>query len=209
VNALTPATILKVVIDNDRHKLEIIVAADQLSGVLGRRGQNVRLASKLVGWGIDIMTDEQESKKRVSEFANITEKFMQALDVDEVLAQLLVSEGFNSIEQLSVVDIALLLNIDGFDTEIAQELKERAIIYMNNQQAKTLEQINILGVSPQLIEFLSILPLEDMLKLAEAGIKNIEDLSEISAVEFRKIINRRFNTEQITTILNAAKNKKE
>ena len=204
VNALTPANILKVVIDNERHKLEIIVSTDQLSGVLGRRGQNVRLASKLVGWGIDILTDEQESKKRVSEFTKITEIFIQALDVDEVLAQLLVSEGFNSIEQLSIVDSSLLLNIDGFDEEIAQELKNRAISYIENQQSEIMEKLNSLGVSDDLKEFLSMLSHDDILKLAEAGIKNIEDLSEISALEFRKIINRRFNSEQITHILNAA-----
>lgn len=204
VNALTPATILKVVIDNDRHKLEIIVGSDQLSGVLGRRGQNVRLASKLLGWGIDILTDEQDSKKRVAEFTKITETFIQALDVDEVLAQLLVSEGFASIEQLSIVDLSLLLNIDGFDEDIAQELKNRAISYIQAQQSKLDEELSALGVSGELKEFLSMLALEDILKLAEAGIKNIEDLSEISASEFRKIVNKRFNAEQINSILNAA-----
>ncbi|MCF8462329.1 MAG: transcription termination factor NusA [Rickettsiaceae bacterium] len=204
VNSLTPATISKVVIDNDQHKLEVIVGADQLSAVLGRRGQNVKLAAKLTGWNIDILTDEQESRKKLTEFTDNTSKFMEALDVDEVLAQLIVAEGFSSVEQLANSDLALLMNIEGFDEELSSELKNRAEEFLAEKNAEFDKIFDDLGVDKRLIEFLSILSKEEIVKLSENGIKTFEDLLELKPHEFKNMITKRLSNEQIQLIFDAA-----
>ncbi len=204
VNALAPSTILKVVIDNDKRKLEVVVSPDQLSSVLGRRGQNVKLAAKLTGWNIDILTDEQESRKKLTEFSDSTSKFMQALDVDEVLAQLIVAEGFSSVEQLANSDVSLLMNIEGFDEDLSIELKSRAEEYLAEKNSEFDKIFDDLGVDTKFIEFLSILSKEEILKLAENGIKTFEDLEEIKPQEFKNLINKRLTKEQIEIIFKTA-----
>lgn len=134
INALSPAEISKVVVDEDKGRIDVVVAADKLSLAIGRRGQNVRLASQLTGWKIDIMNEEQEAARRQEEFHNATKLFMEALNVDEILAQLLAAEGFNSIEELSMVDSADIASIEGLDEDIATALQERAQEYLSSEQ---------------------------------------------------------------------------
>lgn len=187
INAMTPAEISKVVIDEDKRRVEIVVPTEQLSIAIGRRGQNVRLASKLTGWNIDVMTEDQESKRRNDEFNSTTELFTKALDVEEVIAQLLSVEGFATVEQVAMADINTLTSIEGFDEELATELKNRAINYVNNQNEEIVEKLEQLGVEQELIDILDLQP-EYILKLAEYGVKTIEDLGEMTVSEFKALV---------------------
>lgn len=176
VNALQPAEVSKVVLDEDAERIEVVVPDEQLSLAIGRRGQNVRLASQLTGLDIDIMTEEQESQRRQAEFAERTNMFVEALDVDEVLAQLLVSEGFTSLEEVAYVEQDELLVIDGFDEDTAEELQTRAREYLEEQAKKALERARELGVEDSLVDFEGLTP--QMLEaLAEDGVKTLEDFA--------------------------------
>ena len=135
VNAMTPAKVSKVVVDEENKLIEIIVSEDQLSLAIGRSGQNVKLASKLVDYKIDIMTDEQESKRRSTEFKEVSQLFVEALDVEEIIANLLASEGFTSTQEIAKAEINEISSIEGFDNEIAQEIKRRAEEYNNNKKS--------------------------------------------------------------------------
>ena len=130
VNALQPAEVVKVVLDEDSARIEVVVPDDQLSLAIGRRGQNVRLASQLTGWDIDILTEAEESERRQKEFVERTKAFMEALDVDEVVGQLLASEGFRSVEELAFVEPDELAAIEGFDDDTAAEIQNRARDYL-------------------------------------------------------------------------------
>ena len=134
VNALAPAEVSKVVLDEDTHRVEVVVPDEQLSLAIGRRGQNVRLASQLTGWQIDILTEAEESERRQKEFAERTKLFMEALDVDETVAQLLASEGFATIEDVAYVPLNELAAVEGFDEETAQELQSRALEFIEAKQ---------------------------------------------------------------------------
>jgi N utilization substance protein A len=138
VNALAPAEVSKVVIDEDRERIEVVVpdTNNQLSLAIGRRGQNVRLASQLTGWDIDILTEQEESERRQADFENSTRVFMEALNVDEVVGQLLASEGFTSVEELALVDVRELAGIEGFDDETANELQNRAREYLERLETE-------------------------------------------------------------------------
>ena len=135
VNALQPAEVAKVVLDEEAERIEVVVPDDQLSLAIGRRGQNVRLASQLTGWDIDILTEAEESERRQKEFVERTQTFMDALDVDEVVGQLLASEGFRSVEELTYVDLSELASIEGFDEETAAEIQNRAINHLAERDA--------------------------------------------------------------------------
>jgi N utilization substance protein A len=187
INAMTPAQISKIVFNEEKRRVETVVPDDQLSIAIGRRGQNVRLASKITNWSIDVMTEEQESKRRVEEFTNTTEVFTKGLDLDEVLAQLLSAEGFTTIDQIANSDQTSLESIEGFDATLAAELKNRAIEYIDNQNEKIIEDLEQLGVEQELVDALNLAP-EYILKLAEFGVKTIEDLAEITVEEFRSIV---------------------
>ncbi len=187
INAMTPAQISKIVFDEDKKRVETVVAEDQLSIAIGRRGQNVRLASKITGWAIDVMTEEQESKRRNEEFTNSTEILMKALDVEEIVAQLLSAEGFTTVEQIANSENLALESIEGFDKELVEELKKRAINYIEIQNESIVESLEELGVEQELLDSLNIAP-EYILKLAEYGVKTIEDLGEMSFKEFRNIV---------------------
>jgi len=130
VNALAPAEVAKVVLDEERERIEVVVPDQQLSLAIGRRGQNVRLASQLTGWDIDILTEQEESERRQAEFENRTRLFIDALNVDEVIGQLLASEGFNSVEELALVETKEIAGIEGFDEDTAGELQTRARDYL-------------------------------------------------------------------------------
>lgn len=176
VNALQPAEVSKVVFDEDATKIEIVVPDEQLSLAIGRRGQNVRLASQLTGLDIDIMTEADESARRQAEFAERTKLFIDTLDVDEMIAQLLVSEGFTNLEEVAYVEIDELLSIDGFDVDTAGELQARARDYIEEQNRKALEAAKALGVEQGLIDFDGLTP--QMLEaLAKDDIKTLEDFA--------------------------------
>ncbi len=176
VNALQPAEVSKVVIDEEAGRIEVVVPDDQLSLAIGRRGQNVRLASQLTGLDIDIMTESDESQRRQAEFAERTRLFVEALDVDETLAQLLVAEGFTNLEEVAFVDIDELLSIAGFDEDTAAELQARAQDYLAAQNAKAIEAARALGADDSLIEFEGLTP-QMVEALAKAGIKTLEDFA--------------------------------
>src|SRR5690606_37028725 len=150
VNALAPAEVSKVVIDEEGGRIEVVVPEDQLSLAIGRRGQNVRLASQLSGWSIDVLTDEQESRRRTEEFNNLSQLFITALDVEDVIAHLLVTEGFTSVEEVAFVPVEDLAQIEGFDAEIAEELRARARDYLQKKEDEQDETLARLGVSEEL-----------------------------------------------------------
>ncbi|OZA10580.1 MAG: transcription termination/antitermination protein NusA [Rhodobacterales bacterium 17-64-5] len=176
VNALQPAEVSKVVIDEEAGKIEVVVPDEQLSLAIGRRGQNVRLASQLTGLDIDIMTEAEESARRQAEFTERTKLFMDALDVDEMMAQLLVAEGFTNLEEVAYVELDELLSIDGFDEGTAGELQARARDNLEAANAKAMENARALGVEDSLVEFDGLTP--QMLEaLGKDGIKTLEDFA--------------------------------
>ena len=206
INALAPAEISKVVIDEANSCVDVVVAEDQLSIAIGRRGQNVRLASKIIGWNINVLTEEQESKRRADEFNTTTQLFVEALDIEEVIAQLLTVEGYNSMEQIVVAEAEDLAAIDGFDIELVQELQKRALEYIEKENSLILSQLEDLGVEQELLDVLESVELKSILRMAEAGIKTIEDMGEITVDEFQSLApNSGLSSEQIAELINAAK----
>ena len=176
VNALQPAEVSKVVLDEEAGKIEVVVPEEQLSLAIGRRGQNVRLASQLTNLDIDIMTEAEESARRQKEFEERTQLFIETLDVDEFFAQLLVSEGFANLEEVAYVEIDELLVIDGVDEDTAQELQTRAREFLEEQANKALEHAKELGVEDSLINFEGLSP--QMLEaLAEDGVKTLDEFA--------------------------------
>jgi N utilization substance protein A len=176
VNALAPAEVTKVVLDEETERIEVVVPDEQLSLAIGRRGQNVRLASQLTGWDIDIMTEAEESERRQKEFAARTELFVSALDVDETLAQLLASEGFANVEEVAYVDLREIASIEGLDEQTADELQNRAREFLERQAAELDARRVALGVKDELKEIEGLAPAM-LVALGEAGIKSIEDLA--------------------------------
>jgi transcription termination/antitermination protein NusA len=176
VNALAPAEVAKVVLDEERERIEVVVPDQQLSLAIGRRGQNVRLASQLTGWDIDILTEQEESERRQAEFENRTKMFLEALNVDEVMGQLLASEGFGSVEDLALVDQREIASIEGFDEETAEELQTRARDYLAQQEAELDAKRVELGVEDAVREVPGVTT-RMMVKLGENGIKTVEDLA--------------------------------
>ena len=182
VNALQPATVSRVVLDEDDGRIEVVVPDDQLSLAIGRRGQNVRLASQLTGHQIDIMTEEEASEKRSKEFAERSKMFEEELDVDETLSQLLVAEGFAELEEVAYVEIAELASIEGFDDELAEELQSRALEALERQEAAHREVRRGLGVEDALSDIPHLT--EAMLvTLGKAGIKTLDDLADLATDE--------------------------
>jgi len=176
VNALQPAEVSKVVLDEEAGKIEVVVPDEQLSLAIGRRGQNVRLASQLTGLDIDILTEEEESKRRQAEFELRTKLFIDTLDLDEFFAQLLVSEGFTNLEEVAYVEVEELLVIEGVDTDTASELQARAKDYLDAQAKKAMEAAVAAGVEQSLIDFEGLTPA--MLEaLGNDGVKTLEDFA--------------------------------
>jgi N utilization substance protein A len=176
VNALAPAEVSKVVLDEDTRRVEVVVPDDQLSLAIGRRGQNVRLASQLTGWQIDILTEQEESERRQKEFAERTQLFMEALDVDETIAQLLASEGFASVEDVAYVPLHELAEIEGFDEETAEELQNRAVNHIEQKNAEFDAKRRELGVEDEVAEVEGLTPAM-LVSLGENAIKTLEDLA--------------------------------
>jgi transcription termination/antitermination protein NusA len=182
VNALQPATVSRVVIDEDENRIEVVVPDDQLSLAIGRRGQNVRLASQLTGRGIDIMTEQESSEKRQKEFVERSEMFQKELDVDETLAQLLVAEGFGELEEVAYVDPAEIAVIEGFDEDLAAELQSRAQEALDRREEANRAERRELGVEDALAE-LPVLTEAMLVVLGKAGIKTLDDLADLATDE--------------------------
>jgi len=180
VNALAPAEVVKVVLDEEAERIEVVVPDDQLSLAIGRRGQNVRLASQLTGWDIDIMTEAEEAERRQKEFAERTQSFMDALDVDEVIAQLLASEGFASVEEIAYVELDEVSGIEGFDEDTAQEIQDRAREYLERRDTELDERRKELGVEDAVTQ-LPHLNAGMLVALGEEGIKTVEDVADCAA----------------------------
>jgi N utilization substance protein A len=184
VNALAPAEVTKVVMDEEEGRVEVVVPDEQLSLAIGRRGQNVRLASQLTGWQIDIMTESQESERRQRDFSERTALFQEALDVDEVIAQLLVTEGFATVEDIAYVEPLELADIEGFDEETADELQTRAREHLDREAAEQDAKRRALGVEDQVLQVEGVtLPMA--VALGEAGVKTLEDLADLATDELR------------------------
>jgi len=176
VNALQPAEVVKVVLDEDSERIEVVVPDEQLSLAIGRRGQNVRLASQLTGWDIDILTEAEESERRQKEFNERSELFMEALDVDEVVGQLLASEGFRSIDEIAYVTVDEVANIEGFDEETAQEIQMRAREYLERIEQENDARRQELGVSDELLEVAG-LTTAMLVALGENEVKTLDDFA--------------------------------
>ena len=180
VNALQPAEVTKVVLDEDAERIEVVVPDDQLSLAIGRRGQNVRLASQLTGWDIDILTEAEESERRQKEFTERSALFMNSLNVDEMVGQVLASEGFASVEELAYVDAGDISGIDGFDEDTATELQRRAREYLEQVEAELAAKCKKLGVLDELRQIEGITS-AIMVKVGEDGVKSIEDFAGYAA----------------------------
>jgi len=176
VNSLQPAEVAKVVLDEDAERIEVVVPDEQLSLAIGRRGQNVRLASQLTGWDIDILTEQEESERRQKEFQERSQLFVSALDVDEVVGQLLASEGFASVDEIAFVDSGDLASIEGFDDDTASELQTRAREYLDKIEGEQDEERKALGVEDALKEVPGMTTAM-MVALGKAGIKTMEDFA--------------------------------
>jgi N utilization substance protein A len=184
VNALAPAEVAKVVMDEDADRVEVVVPDEQLSLAIGRRGQNVRLASQLTGWQIDIITESQDSERRQKEFAERTALFQEALDVDETIAQLLVTEGFATIEDLAFVESYEVAEIEGFDEDTAEELQTRAREYLDRKAAELDAKRVALGVEDAVLDVPGVSG-AIAVALGEGGVKTVEDLADLATDEIR------------------------
>ncbi|MBL4692165.1 MAG: transcription termination/antitermination protein NusA [Magnetovibrio sp.] len=182
VNALAPAEVMKVILDEEKNIIEVVVPDDQLSLAIGRRGQNVRLASQLSGWNIDILTEADESERRQQDFIARTKMFVDALDVDDVIAHLLVTEGFTTIEEVAFVPVEELADIEGFDEDVGAELRERARSYLESREEILNDKRQKLGVKDDLLE-VEGLSLEMVVALGEKEIKDRDDLADLAGDE--------------------------
>lgn len=187
VNALAPAEVSKVVLDEDNSKFEVLVPDDQLSLAIGRRGQNVRLAAQLIDYGLDVISESEEAERRNKQYHMRSKVFMDLLNCDEMMAHLLVSEGFTQIEELAYTDIEDLLDIDGLDEKTASELQERAVRYLQKKEIELDEKLSKLNASEDLINF-EFLTKGMLVILCEHGIKTLDDLGDLDTDELLQIL---------------------
>ena len=187
VNALIPAEVTKVILDEDMNKVEVIVPDEQLSLAIGRGGQNVKLASNLTGWKLDIVSESQESERRNAEFKEISKIFIKALDIDEVIAHLLINEGFKRIEEISAIPVEDIAAIEGFEMDLAEELKVRAATYIEEQEKQNLLDLKKLKVDDALIKIDGISTYE-LLQLAEQDVKTLDNLADLSTDELTDLL---------------------
>jgi transcription termination/antitermination protein NusA len=205
VNALAPAEVSKVVLDEEARRIEVVVPDDQLSLAIGRRGQNVRLGSMLTGWAIDILTEKEESERRQEEFKTRSALFVEALDVDDVIAGLLVTEGFQTVEDVALVPLEDLAGVEGFDEGVAAELKSRAEAWVASINEKMTARYQELGVSDEVAAIEGLDP-ATLVKLGEKGVKTLDDLGDLAGDEFREIAGKdAFDEETANRIIMAAR----
>jgi transcription termination/antitermination protein NusA len=204
VNALSSAEVSKVVLDENKQRIEVVVPDDQLSLAIGRRGQNVRLASQLVGWDIDILTEDAESARRVEEFNTLSKLFAEALNVEEVIAHLLVTEGFTTVEEVAYVPLDDLKGIEGFDENVAEELRARARDWLEAQKRVVEEKLVSLGMEKSLID-LGISP-ANLVKLGEQKVLTLDDFADLSRSEFQEMVpDSRLSGDEIDSMIMKAR----
>ncbi|MCH8000827.1 MAG: transcription termination/antitermination protein NusA, partial [Proteobacteria bacterium] len=205
VNALAPAEVTKVVLDEEQNRIEVVVPDEQLSLAIGRRGQNVRLASMLTGWDIDILTEEEESRRRQEETRTRSQLFIEALDVDDVIAHLLVAEGFTSLEQVAFVPVEEVTQIEGFDEDVAEELRARARSYLEELDRQNDERRRELGVSDELTGIAGLTP-TILVALGENQIKTLDDLGDLASDELIELLGELApGHEEVDAIIMAAR----
>ena len=195
VNALQPAEVAKVVLDEENNRMDVVVPDEQLSLAIGRRGQNVRLASILTGWDIDIMTEAEESERRAEEFKTRSALFIEAMDVDEVIAHLLVAEGFSRVEEIVETPIDELNEIEGFSEDISVELQNRASVWLEAKEKELQDKRAELGISDDLMEFDGLTPAQ-ILKIGEQDIKTLDDLADLAGDELIELLGESSVTER-------------
>jgi N utilization substance protein A len=205
VNALAPAEVTKVVFDEEAGKMEVVVPDDQLSLAIGRRGQNVRLASQLTQLNIDILTEAEESERRQDEFRTRSNLFIEALDVDDVIAHLLVTEGFSSVEEVAFVPPEDLTDIEGFDENVAAELQERAKAFLTEQDERHDVRRRELGVTDELAAIDGLTPAM-MVKLGEKAVKSLDDLGDLASDELIEIVGKdQMSADEANAVIMAAR----
>ncbi|GAJ27675.1 transcription termination factor NusA [Acidomonas methanolica] len=205
VNALAPAEVTKVVMDEEAGRVEVVVPDEQLSLAIGRRGQNVRLASQLTRWDIDILTEAEESERRQEEFRKRTQLFVEALDVDDVIAGLLVTEGFHTIEELAYADPDELNSIEGFDESVAEELMRRAEEFLARKEQELDDQRQTLGVEDSIAD-LGVFSGKMLVTLGENGVKTLDDLADLAGDELVELLGAdAMDEEQANEIIMAAR----
>ncbi len=206
VNALAPAEVTKVVMDEEAGRVEVVVPDEQLSLAIGRRGQNVRLASQLTRWDIDILTEAEESERRQDEFRRRTGLFVEALDVDDVIAGLLVTEGFTTVEELAFTPEEELASIEGFDDQVAEELIRRAQAFIARRDTELTERSQELGVTDDIAAIEALTPAM-LVALGEKGVKTLDDLADLASDELIEIVGRRraWTSETANEIIMAAR----
>ncbi len=193
IKAITPAEVSKVIIDENENCIELIVAEDQLSLAIGKKGQNVRLASELVGWKIEILSIQQESERRNKEFSQCSVLFAEALNLEEIMGQLLVTEGFSSVEDISNTSIKELASIEGFNEDIANELHNRANNYLKAENDRKIEELKNLGMEDDVINL--ALSIDNKIALSKHNIKTLEDIADLSNYEFCSILSSSTNNK--------------
>ena len=194
VSALAPAEVSKVVLDEENNRIEVVVTDEQYSIAIGRRGQNVKLASQLLGSDIDILTEEQERERRATENRIRSERFMSALDIDEMIAHVLISEGFSTVDEIAMVELSELSSIDGFDEDLAAELQKRAQEFVQKRNEEFVEKSKTLGVDESL-KTIAGLDQDMILTLAEKGVKTLDDLADLATDELIEILGEGVITE--------------
>ncbi|WP_410542929.1 transcription termination factor NusA [Wolbachia endosymbiont of Tetranychus urticae] len=193
IKAITPAEVSKVIIDENENCIELIVAEDQLSLAIGKKGQNVRLASELVGWKIEILSTQQESERRNKEFSQCSVLFAEALNLEEIMGQLLVTEGFSSVEDISNTSIKELASMEGFNEDIANELHNRANNYLKAENDRKIEELKNLGMEDDVINL--ALSIDNKITLSKHNIKTLEDIADLSNYEFCSILSSSTNNK--------------
>jgi N utilization substance protein A len=206
VNALAPAEVAKVVMDEEQRRIEVVVPDDQLSLAIGRRGQNVRLASQLTGWDIDILTEAEESERRQEEFRTRSKMFIDALDVDDVIAHLLVTEGFTSVEEVAFVPLNELAGIEGFDETVAGELQQRGRVFLEEQNVMLEAKRKELGVSDDIAALAGMTPAL-LVAVGEKGIKTLDELADLAGDELIEMVGSaaKLELEEANAIIMAAR----
>lgn len=194
IKAITPAEVSKVIIDENENCVELIVHEDQLSLAIGKKGQNVRLASELVGWKIEILSTQQESERRSKELNQCSALFAEALNLEEIMGQLLVTEGFSSVEDISDASIKELASIEGFNEDIANELRSRAAKYLKVKNDKRIEELKASGMEDDVINL--PLSIDGKIALSKHGIKTLDSIADLSSYEFCSILSNSENSKK-------------
>ncbi|MDR1391357.1 MAG: transcription termination factor NusA [Holosporales bacterium] len=200
VNSLSPAEVSKIVMEETGNRVTAIVPDEQLSLAIGRRGQNVRLASKLTGWTINVVTESEESKERTQESSRILKTFMENLDVDEMVAHLLIGEGYSSVEDIAMLSISDIASIEGFDEDISAEIKQRATLYLERKKEEISELCKEKGVSVELKEYKLLTP-ELLEALVKADIKTLDDLGDLSTEELLEVSKSLLTRSEAETLI--------